>query len=66
MVAALCTFIILAHGWFPATASNWALGVLGIDIIGLPGTVVKLVFGASRAEVLMPVTRVATSHSPQP
>ena len=58
-VFALCTFVILNHDRYAPEASTWAMGVLGLDIIGLIGTVIKLVFDAKQAKPLMPVTKAA-------
>jgi hypothetical protein len=58
-VFALCTFVILAHDQFGANVDKWALSVLAIDIVGLAGTVIKLVFDASQARPLTPVTQTA-------
>lgn len=55
-VFGLCTFVILAHNQFPPEATKWAMGVLGLDILGLVGTVIKLVFDAKQAKSLTPVT----------
>ncbi len=60
-VFALCTFVILAHSWFGPNADKWAMGVLSVDIMGLVGTVIKLVFDAKQAKPLTPVT-----HAPLP
>lgn len=58
-VFGLCTFVILAHSWFGADTDKWAMGVLGVDIIGLVGTVLKLVFDAKQAKPLTPVTHAS-------
>ena len=63
-IFALCTFVILAHDQFVPEVSTWAMGVLGLDIIGLVCTVIKLVFDGARARPLTPVTHVATPPPP--
>ena len=63
-VFALCTFVILAHTWFGPDAATWAMGVLGVDIVGLVSTVIKLVFDAKQAKPLMPVTQASGPPPP--
>lgn len=64
-VFGLCTFVILAHDGFGVDTDKWAMAVLGIDIIGLVGTVLKLVFDAKQGKPLTPVTHASGQPPPR-
>lgn len=63
-VFGLCTYVIVAHDRFGPDADKWAMGVLGVDIISLVSTVIKLVFDARQAKPLTPVTHASVPPPP--